>query len=699
MSSRTDTLAAWLAEHPAARRTLTLVLTVHTLALWSLVSAPSAAAATGAAALGWTGLTDTDGVPLGDYFLSIVDTSEAITNNGQGIDLLDPSSIPKWMVQATQVAMTHSLAASWLTTEAAGFVFIIGIALWFLRFALSSSWLVALAGLGRPLYNAVNNLITQMWLGPIAVTLCVTVGGLHMIRGRRGRGWAVIGSGALLTVLLLTVFRDPITDLYSDHGLLAIGRATGFQIAQAAAHNGSYAPGQSLDAQLDGLLAQLITAAARHPLQVLNYGMVVDNVGSCRGAWSAAIRAGGGDGDGPAHAMAACGAPQALAHAQHLDAGDTVLGGFFIVVAILLALFLWYVGITVLLVGLKALYFSILVGPAFLHGIAGFSRAAAFAKHCATQLFLHVVQMLVFTVYLGVSAVAMSWVLTVGGNTVAVVPRMLFLALYAVAAALLFRYIDRSFHTDGIGTIAAQLRAAAHSGGRAARRPYDDTRDAIERGRQLNSRFNDWRRGNTGTSEAEDADSAAEGGPSTPALDVVKPRPTRTPSHPPASTSAAKGEQAAEEAGGAARAGATAETAATLGVEGAATVAAPEVVIPAVVAAAAVHHATDHHKQQGTNGARAHSASVAGTEQRPPLGGARPRSENGDPRHGATPTQDLGHPALAARPATRAVPPTPSTAGDSRRDPSRDPTTSDPPLEFQSTPPPRTPTRSTPEGQ
>ena len=318
MSRRTDILAVWLAEHPAARRTLTLVLTVHTLALWSLLNAPSAAAATGAAALGWTGLTDTDGVPLGDYFLSLVDTSEAITNNGQGIDLLDPSTIAKWMVAATQVAMTHSLAASWLTTEAAGFVFIIGIALWFLRFALSSSWLVTLAGLGRPLYDAVNNLITQMWLGPIAVTLCVTVGGLHMIRGRRGRGWAVIGSGALLTVLLLTVFRDPITDLYSDHGLLAIGRATGFQIAQAAAHNGSYAPGQSLDAQLDGLLSQLITAAARHPLQVLNFGMVVDNVGSCRGAWSAAIRAGGGDGDGPAHAMAACGAPR-----RHLPTPST----------------------------------------------------------------------------------------------------------------------------------------------------------------------------------------------------------------------------------------------------------------------------------------------------------------------------------------------------------------------------------------
>ena len=38
-------------------------------------------------------------MPLGDYFLSIVDTSEAITNNGQGIDLLDPSTIAKWMVR------------------------------------------------------------------------------------------------------------------------------------------------------------------------------------------------------------------------------------------------------------------------------------------------------------------------------------------------------------------------------------------------------------------------------------------------------------------------------------------------------------------------------------------------------------------------------------------------------------------------
>src|SRR5260370_687287 len=80
-----------------------------------------------------------------------------------------------------------------------------------------ATWLVTLAQIARPVYNAVTTVASQMYLGPIAITLCAIIGGINILRGHRGRGWAIIGTGVLFTVLLLTVFADPITDLYSDH--------------------------------------------------------------------------------------------------------------------------------------------------------------------------------------------------------------------------------------------------------------------------------------------------------------------------------------------------------------------------------------------------------------------------------------------------------------------------------------------------
>ena len=142
-------------------------------------------------------------------------------------------------------------------------------------------------------------MINQMMLAAIAVTICAIIGGYHVLRGEPGRGWAMVGTAIILTVLLATVFTDPIRDLYSDDGLLALGRGTGLEIAQGAT-GAPFASGASLDAKLDALLSHVVTAGVRHPLQVLNFGMVVDDIGGCRQAWSSAMMAAQGvDGAGP----------------------------------------------------------------------------------------------------------------------------------------------------------------------------------------------------------------------------------------------------------------------------------------------------------------------------------------------------------------------------------------------------------------
>lgn len=596
----TERFGVWLLEHPKIRRALVVMTSLHVLCLWAVIAAPHAAASTGAAALGWTGLHDLDGVPLNDYFLSVVDTPEAITNNGQHLSLTDPSTWISWMGQATQTAVTHSTAAWWLTNEAAALVFLIGVALWFLRFAMSSSWLLALAQIGRPVFAAVHTLVNDMWLGPLAITVCTCVAGFHYMHGRPARAWNLLGTAAILTALSWTVFKNPIDDLLSDHGLLGIGRATGFQIAQAA-RNGSYAPDQPLQAQLDALLAQLVSATARPALQLQNFGMVIDDIGTCRHAWSQAIMAAGGQGPGPAHAMTHCGAPQALAHAQQLGANDFILGLFFLAMGFLIALYTWYVSISTLLVGAKATYYGIVVGPAILLGMTGWQHAKNYALRACSQLGLHAVQMIIFTTFLAITSVAMSWALTtpaLGHGGSMVVPRLLLVGLGSIVAIFVFHHIDKHFYTDSLGTITSHMHSAWHTTHSAARTEYDDLHNNLDKARHAHNRYRNWR-DHTGPDGANiDDDTRIDD--DTPGFDVVPPRPSRYPRKTAAWSASSGVSQVAASGGASAAAGVSTETAAG--------VAAPEVAIPTAAVIATTQHLRKHRHHE-TSSAPTESAS------------------------------------------------------------------------------------------
>lgn len=595
---RTGLAAAWLADHPHARRVSAVMTSVYALSLWSVVSAPNALASNGSAALNWTGLRDTYGVPIASYFLSVVSVPEAAMNNGVAVSLIDPSSWMPWMAAATERAVESATAAWWLTGLAGAFIFIVAAALWFVRFALSTGWLMAIATFAEPLFNSVNALVHNMMLASIAITICAIVAGFHMFNGNTGRGWAIIATALALTVLGMTVFRDPIGDLYSEHGLLALGRGTGFEIAQGAT-GASFGSGASLDAQLDGLMSRVVTAGVRQPLQLLNFGMVVDGIGGCGRAWSAAMMAADGvDGPGPAHAMAQCGAPQALAHAQRLGGSDATIAVAFVAVGIMVALVFWYVGLSVMLVGIKSLYFAILVGPVFLVGLAGFGRAASFAKHCAIELAMHVVQLMVFEVYLAVSTIALSWVLTtsaMGSATATTMPRVLLMGFIAALLWLGFRFIDHSFHADGIGTIGRQVRSVWSAGTGAVRQPYDDAGRYRDSARSLAARWQ-GRRDGQGDDPAAQADTpAANRAPR--GVDLFKPRPSTRPASGTAPTAPATGPPQHQH-------GALARAAA--GVVGtAARVAAPEAAAAALVAdkaATSVGHVV-HHQSSGASAA------------------------------------------------------------------------------------------------
>ena len=158
-----------LAIHPRLRRILLVWLATHTLALWALAAAPRATAATMGAALNWTGITDSYGVPVGAYFLSTVDTMEALTEGGPDVSVVDPGSWMRWGAHAITTGLTHETVASWVQAQASVYIFLLAGVLWLLKFAMSSTWLYWLATWFKPILEALRQLLVDLHVFPICL--------------------------------------------------------------------------------------------------------------------------------------------------------------------------------------------------------------------------------------------------------------------------------------------------------------------------------------------------------------------------------------------------------------------------------------------------------------------------------------------------------------------------------------------------
>lgn len=449
MTRAVDWLGYHLAVHPRLARAGVFALVSHLLALWSVVAAPPAVAATMAGALGWTGITDSHGVPLGAYYLSVVSTSEAITQAGPGLSA-DPSSWAQWLAAAVTTGLTHDTVATWLQAQASAYVLMISVALWLLRFALSSTWLAWLATWCRPLLEAIRSLMAQLSVVPICLLLGLAVGAYHLVwHGHRGRGWSIILSAFTLGLLGLALTRNPLGELDPDHGLLSTARGLGFDVAQAAMNNGPITSGGT-DTQVQSLTGLIADATVRTPLQLWNFGIPVDGIGTCGPAWSAAVLT--GDPAGPVHAMASCGAPQALSYAQHLDGSNVALGLFYCLLGAVFTFFVSYVAYSYVLVVCAAFVHAILLvmaAPAAM--IAGPPRRTAVRR--ATQFVKSAVLVFAYVTYISLAAMIVLKTAAPGGYAAQVgmthpVAVLVMIAIISAVATGLFLWLKRELR-DG----------------------------------------------------------------------------------------------------------------------------------------------------------------------------------------------------------------------------------------------------------
>ncbi|BBC69066.1 hypothetical protein MMRN_p0350 (plasmid) [Mycobacterium marinum] len=139
-----------------------------------------------------------------------------------------------------------------------------------------------------PVFETLRVILADLWVFPICLTLGLGVGAFHILwHGRKGFGSGIIVSTLAIGVLGIVLTRDPLSDLYNEDGLLTQGRNLGFSISQAAFNNGSITTGGG-QAQLSttGLIAD---ATVRMPLQLMNFGTTIDDIGTCGDAYTAAM--------------------------------------------------------------------------------------------------------------------------------------------------------------------------------------------------------------------------------------------------------------------------------------------------------------------------------------------------------------------------------------------------------------------------
>ncbi|BBZ15520.1 hypothetical protein [Mycobacterium branderi] len=500
----TARLHYWYLAHPGLGRPALVLATLQGLFMVTVATAPRASASTNAGMLNWTGLKDGYGVPIGDYYLAIASIPEQITQAGPHLDW-NPASWAQWSLHAATVTAGYVTTASIMTGEAGAFIGIIALALWLMKITVSTYWLTVIGEIARAVTAAVIQVTTQLGLLLVTIPVGVFAGVMTIRRGEAGRGWTMIGVALTMPALSVAVFADPAGEMYGPNGLLAFGRRIGFSVAEAARPGGALT-GAGFTGQVDTLTASLITHTVREPLQLWNFGHVVDRVGGCAAAWSGSVRQGAPD--GPIRAMATCGDRAAVSYAEHLDGTNVWIGAVFVTAALLLALFMVMSGWAVLKVSVKAIWTTAILLPTlWLGGIPGAPQRRAMTV--VWQFFRHGIEVTVYIVYVSVIGLAVERIVSqplpaeLGGANP--FPHVLMMGGVSIAAFVLLHHIkaDLSGHPATRGVIGRATDVAIGMGMHAATGWAGSA--AISAGRGLTRRSR-----HTGLTPWEQIDQAAD---------------------------------------------------------------------------------------------------------------------------------------------------------------------------------------------
>ncbi|NUS42456.1 MAG: hypothetical protein HOQ24_01985 [Mycobacteriaceae bacterium] len=378
--------------------------------------AMSSGGSVGIDAVSWMNVRDSAGVPLANYTLAF---------DAGGL-VFDP-------VRAAVLII--------LGIEFIGYIVLVTAAIGLIGYVLGFEWLDLIS---KPLRGAATQFSHQV-ATPLTIAVGASIGavfvGWFVVRGFYSK--ATIQVVMMLGVAMLSPFylAEPLADVLSSDGLLAQGRNLG--VAVAAGVNGQQtAQPRLLVASMQQALADNL---ARKPIQVWNFGHVVDLSPTCGASWTAGVR--NGHDDAIVQAMRRCGDAAAYTRAKAPGMGQIGTGLVLLACGAVLVFFAVYLSVKIIKAALDAVLYGILA-------IVGFGFSAYIYGEFQHR-FVHNVldsamaawKMVVNTVFLGLYVLFLGDLFEQSENQV-MVPMVLCPAAMLIAMSQLRRLNDSLSRTN-----------------------------------------------------------------------------------------------------------------------------------------------------------------------------------------------------------------------------------------------------------
>lgn len=320
-------------------------------------------------ALNWMNIRDSRGVALTDY--------RFVTSNG---GLFEP----------VETAMSVVLGL-----EAAGYIVIVTSAIWVIGYTMSFHWLDLFA---QALTGVASSLTGQLGI-PMMLIVAATIGAFivawFVLRGFHARAATQAVTMVAVAVIGPTFLAEPLEDVLSSHGLMAQGRNLG--IAVAAGLNGNdRADPSGMVATMQDTLADNF---ARRPLQVWNFGHVVDERPGCADGWSSGMRS--GSESALLSGLRGCGDTVAYQATRHPSVGQVGSGLILLVCAAILLAFGVYLSIKIIWSALDSIFHGFAAIFGFAAGGFVYGPTQTFLVRNLVDSFYGAAVMAVYVIYLG----------------------------------------------------------------------------------------------------------------------------------------------------------------------------------------------------------------------------------------------------------------------------------------------------------
>ncbi|WP_280367953.1 hypothetical protein [Nocardia wallacei] len=323
----------------------------------------------GNSGLSWMNIRDSNGVPLSRYQL--------VTDHGS---LFEPVN--------TGISIILNL-------EFAGWSVLVTSSIWLIGWALSFRWLDVFSS---ALHGVAVNLTGQL-ATPLMLITAATVGAFF-VAYFVSRGFYTKATLQVVTMLVVAIvgtlfLAEPLGEVLGSNGWLAQGRNLGITVA--AGLNGKSNPDPT--ALVATMQADLADNFARRPLQVWNFGHIVDQRPSCEAMWSAGMNS--GNDDRVKNGLKACGDAAAYAAAGNASVSQIGAGLILLLCGGVLLLFAVYLALKIIKAALDAIYHGFMAIVGFAAGGFIYGPTQTFLIRNVADGFIAAGKMAAYTVFLG----------------------------------------------------------------------------------------------------------------------------------------------------------------------------------------------------------------------------------------------------------------------------------------------------------